>query len=384
MINSSLVEGLAHPMHTSCRVKISRPTSVPSFRIGCIPLTDCAPLIIAREKKFFSQHDVDVTISWEIGLAALREKMLTGELDGVAAVAGFAAALRMGVNSPACPVIAPLVLSLQGNAITLSRRLYEAGVRDAATLCQVMRNTNHRKLSIGIVSRWSPHHFLLREWLASGGLRVDEEVRLVTLPPSVMPKLLSQGMIDGFCVGEPWNTASILSGNGWVATTTAELSPQHVEKVLLLREKCARANLSATTRLLQALRAACAWCDDPANRGEVASILHQSGAFAADLPAIGASLVGPFDDGVGKQRPLDQFHFFHRHEATVPSPERALWLMRGLRRHGVVPAAQENQLREALVASWGVLGGVVSDHPAPLRKSKMEKKWVGDSTPSIG
>lgn len=327
-----------------------------AFHLGFLPVTGSAPLIVAQQKNFFSDHDVKVKLTCEIGWATVREKLIHGELDGAAAVAGLAAGLRMGWNSPACPVIAPLVLSLQGNAITLSKTLHDSGVRDSATLCQWSRNQQHRVLTFGVISRWSSHYFLLRDWLASGGLRVDRDVRLVIIPPPLMTKLLSTGAIDGYCAGEPWNSASVLNGDGWIAATTAEISPNHVEKILLLNEPTARANTEATSRLLKAIRMACAWCDEPAHQAEVAEILHASGHFLVPQAAVSASLVGPLEDGAGRKRPSDGFHVFHRHEANTPTPERAMWLMRGLRSHGVVAAAQEASLKDSLVASWGVMG----------------------------
>lgn len=344
-----------------------------AFHLGFLPVTGSAPLIVAQQKNFFSDHDVKVKLTCEIGWATVREKLIHGELDGAAAVAGLAAGLRMGWNSPACPVIAPLVLSLQGNAITLSKTLYDGGVRDSATLFQWSRNQQHRVLTFGVISRWSSHYFLLRDWLAAGGLRVDRDVRLVIIPPPLMTKLLSTGAIDGFCAGEPWNSASVLNGDGWIAATTAELSPQHVEKILLLNEPTARANTEATSRLLKAIRLACAWCDEPANQQEVAEILHASGHFPVSQAAVAASLVGPLEDGTGRKRSSDGFHVFHRHEANTPTPERAMWLMRGLRSHGVVAAAQEASLRDSLVASWGVMGSTTATDAANTKAKASAK-----------
>ena len=356
-----------------------------AFHLGFLPVTGSAPLIVAQQKNFFSTHDVKVKLTCEIGWATVREKLIHGELDGAAAVAGLAAGLRMGSNSQACPVIAPLVLSLQGNAITLSKTLYEGGVRDSVTLCQWSRNQQHRVLTFGVISRWSSHYFLLRDWLASGGLRVDRDVRLVIIPPPLMTKLLSTGAIDGFCAGEPWNSASVINGHGWIAATTAELSPQHVEKILLLNEPTARANTEATSRLLKAIRLSCAWCDEPANQSEVAEILQASGHFPVPQAALAASLVGPLEDGAGRKRSSDGFHVFHRHEANTPTPDRAMWLMRGLRSHGVVAAAQEASLRDSIVASWGVMGSISANEstqpkviPSLKAKSKSTTAHEGE------
>ncbi len=359
-------KGLAQVLQVF-RSMIKNPDSqAHAFKIGFLPLTDSAPLLVADHEGFFRKYDVAVNLCCEIGWATVREKLTFGELDGAVAVAGLAPALRLGINGPSCPVIAPLVLSLQGNAITLSRHLYNAGVRDAQSLTQYVRGHQNRVLTMGVISKWCSHYFLLRDWLASGGLRVDEEVRLVLLPPPLLPELLASGAIDGFCSGEPWNSAAVLGGQGWVAATTGELNPRHVEKVLLLNEDTARANPEATNRLLQALREACAWCDEVKHRPQVAEILHRSGHFSTDLATLRASLVGPFRDGAGQSTPAENFHFFHRHDANTPTAEKALWLLRGLRRHGVVVPEQETALKDALAASWGVLSNAA---PSPITKA---------------
>jgi ABC-type nitrate/sulfonate/bicarbonate transport system substrate-binding protein len=341
------------------------------YKIGFLPLTDSAPLLAAEHEGFFRKHEVAVNLSCEVGWATVREKLTFGELDGAVAVAGLAPALRLGINGPSCPVIAPMVLSLQGNAITLSRHLYNAGVRDAQSLTQYVRGHQNRVLTLGVISKWCSHYFLLREWLASGGLRVDEEVRLVLLPPPLLPDLLASSVIDGFCSGEPWNSAAVIGGHGWVAATTAQLNPGHVEKVLLLNEDTARANQDATSRLLQALREACAWCDETKNRPKVADILHKSGHFSTTLASLRASLVGPFNDGAGQSTSSENFHFFHRHDANTPTAEKALWLLRGLRRHGVVVPDQEAALKDAFAASWGVLSSTAP--PSLIKPIKVKK-----------
>ena len=368
--------GLAQVLHYSFGMNQPSSSNAPAFHLGFLPLTDSAPLLVAQQLGFFEKYNVSVKLSCEIGWATVREKLTFGELDGAVAVAGLAPALRMGMNGPACPVIAPLVLSLQGNAITLSRHLYNAGVRDAQSLAQYVKGHQNRVLTLGVISKWCSHYFLLRDWIASGGLRVDEDVRLVLLPPPLLPDLLASGAIDGFCSGEPWNSAAVTSGQGWVVATTAELNPRHVEKVLLLNEATARERSESTSRLLLALREACAWCDEMKNRPQVADILHESGHFSTDLVTLRSSLVGPFNDGAGHTSSSENFHHFHRHETNTPTAEKALWLLRGLRRHGVVVPEQEQALKAALAASWGVLSSTASSPTTKSSRAKASKPKV--------
>jgi len=176
---------------------MSRPASAhaaaPALRIGFIPLTDSAPLLVARERDLFRRHGVRVELSCEVGWATIREKLLYGQVDAAHAIAGLALAMRLGLSTPPCAVVAPFVFNLHGNAITLSRDLWNRGVRDAASLKKLIRSSTSRRFTFGMVSRYSSHSFLLRRWLAAGGIDADRDVRLVALPPTQMAANLGAG-----------------------------------------------------------------------------------------------------------------------------------------------------------------------------------------------
>ncbi len=60
-----------------------------------MPLTDCAPLVMAQELGLFKKFGLNVVLNRELGWATIRDKVIYGELDAVHAVAGmpFAATL---------------------------------------------------------------------------------------------------------------------------------------------------------------------------------------------------------------------------------------------------------------------------------------------------
>src|SRR5687767_12894010 len=105
-----------------------------ALRIGFLALTDAAPFIVAQELGFFARQNLPVELHREIGWATIREKIVYGELDAAHAPAPMLWSVQLGLGCPPCDVLTALVLNLHGNAITLSRALWEAGVRDAASL----------------------------------------------------------------------------------------------------------------------------------------------------------------------------------------------------------------------------------------------------------
>ena len=188
---------------------------VQPVRIGFIPLVDCAPLLVAREMELFRKHGVQVECSCEVGWATIREKMGYGQLDAAHAVAGLALALGLGLGSPVLRVVAPFVFNLHGNAITLSRDLWNRGVRDAVSLRKLIQSSS-RRYTMAMVSSFSTHNLLLRRWLRGGGIDPDRDLRILPLPPTQVAGSLKAGLIDGFCVGEPWNSQAVEEGTGWV------------------------------------------------------------------------------------------------------------------------------------------------------------------------
>lgn len=306
-------------------------------RIGCLPLIDSAPLVVGQTLGIFGDHGVAVQLDWQLGWATIREGIHYRQFDCAHAVAGLVFAMRAGAGSESSPVFTPFVLNLHGNAITLSRELLRSGVQDPAALGKYVRSHTSGPLTFAAVSRFSTHYFLLRSWLMKCGLDPDKDVRLVILPPRLMPESLTAGLIDGFCAGEPWNSLAISAGSGWCPAVSSELAPGHAEKVLLVHEGFARESPERLTRLLAALSDACRWCDLPKNRGKLVEILTATGHFP-DRKVLEPSLAGPFPDGNGGERDASSFYVFHRDDANRPTPERGAWILGEMVRHGVLPA----------------------------------------------
>jgi ABC-type nitrate/sulfonate/bicarbonate transport system substrate-binding protein len=321
-------------------------------RIGFIPLADCAPLLVAREHGMFDRHGVRLELSCEVGWATVREKLLYGQLDAAHAIAGLVLAMRMGLSTPRCRVVAPFVFNLNGNAITLSRDFWNRGVRDAASLKKLIRSTTSRLFTFAVVSRCSSHNFLLRQWLTAGGIKVDSDVRIVVLPPTQMVANLAAGLIDGYCVGEPWNSVAVERGIGWIAATSEQLAPAHPEKVLLTTEKFIAGHPEETLAIVAALKEACEFCDAKENRGEVAHILASSGYFEGNEKILQRSLVGPLDLGTGHSADAASFHVFHRREANEPTSERGRWLLEQFITHGLLSPAQRAEAADVLRDCW--------------------------------
>lgn len=326
------------------QMKLSTPTSRrrDPVRLGFVPLTDCAPLVMAQELGLFRKYDLNVQLSRELGWATIRDKVVYGELHAAHAIAAMPLTATLGLGSGACDCLTGLVLNLHGNAITLSNELRRAGVRDAATLREaVLKARGQRTFTFGVVYLYSSHHFLLRNWLASAGLNPDRDVRIVVVPPPQMVANLKSGNLDGFCVGEPWNSVAVQARAGGCVAVSAELDPGHPEKVLMARRDFAERRPEEHLGLIAALLEACEYCDDPANHETLINTLSRPEYVGTPAAALRGGITGEFDFGHGVTRTVRDFTVFHRNAANDPSGDKVAWVLQRLRASGLCQTPAE-------------------------------------------
>lgn len=300
----------------------------PDFlRIGFVPLNDCAPLALARELGLFEKYGLKVQLKRELGWATIRDKIAYGELDAAHALAGLPLVLGFGLGSIKRECVSALVLSLHGNAITISRELWNSGVRDAATLReQIKKWRGKRVFTFGVVFPSSSHAFLLRDWLARAGIHPDRDVRIVVVPPPQMAANLKSASLDGYCVGEPWNSIAVKERLGYCLATSAQLAPNHPEKVLVTSRKFAEERAAEHLALVAALLEACAYCQRPGNTGHVAEVLAQPGFLNLPAASLEKSLRGDFGGESGEMAGSPPI--FYGPEVNEPTPEKMAWILR--------------------------------------------------------
>jgi two-component system, oxyanion-binding sensor len=312
---------------------VNQPTrSNRPLRVGFVPLSDCAPLVMAQELGLYAKYGLRVQLSREPGWASVREKILYGELDATHALAPMVFAASLGLGSVQTNCVTGLVLSLNGNAITLSPSLF-----GAAGSPRLLAGSQHGPLVFGVPFLYSSHHFLLRAWLRQRGLAPGPAVQLVVVPPPQMAANLKAGHLDGFCVGEPWNSAAIQAGTGRCAAASAELEGGHPEKILMVRRDFAEVREEEHLALVAALLEACAFCDAPEHCEEVIATLSRPQFVGVPEAVLRAGLRGPFDFGGGHARAVPDFCVFHRHDANAPSSDKAAWILQNLCDGGLAP-----------------------------------------------
>lgn len=317
--------------------------------LGFIPLTDCAPLVIAQEKGYFAAEGLNVKLSRESSWAGIRDKVGLGILDGAQMIASMPVASRLGISSPKLDFVCALVLDLNGNAITINNELYdqlyqidprcEFSPLIAAQALQCVIEERKRakspKLKFGIVYPCSTQSFELRYWLASSGIDPDNDVDIVVIPPPRMVTAMNDGEIQGFSVGEPWNTLAVQQQLGHVVATKYQLWNNSPEKVFAVTESWAEDHPITHQAILRALLKACIWVDKKENRKAAARILSQAAYIALPVDTISMSLNGLSLKHFGKEpEKVPDFHVFHRYSANFPWLNHPEWFISQMYRWG--------------------------------------------------
>ncbi len=311
-----------------------------NLEIGFVPLTDCAPLVVAQEMGLFRKHGLEeVTLSREPSWKAIAEGVSSKRLDAAQMVAAMPLALTLGLggNAPV-PMVTGLVLSRNGNSITLSKKLYETGVRSLASFKALLEADPTHRHTLAMVHPASMHNLILRYWLASGGIDPDQDVNLTVIPPPQMVATMKAGNIDGFSVGEPWNAHAVAEGVGFVVANDLDLWMGHPEKVLGVREAWADQYPETHLALMKALLEACEYCDDRRNRPEIAELLAKPEYVGAKLDYIRAGFLDPYNRGNGQPpETLLRFNQFHIDMTNCPNRAEGLWILTQMARWGITP-----------------------------------------------
>lgn len=330
------------------------------LNVGFMPLLDCASLVVAQQKGFALAEGLELRLLRESSWANIRDRVAIGHFDAAHMLGPMVVAATLGAGHLHVPLLAPMALGLGGNAITVSGPLWAAmqaqGARlgappdgQAAALARVIaarRRTDAAPLTFAMVFPFSCHNYELRYWLASAGIDPDLDIRLVVVPPPLLVNAISTGQVDGFCVGEPWNSLAVATGLGCIVAATTDIWERSPEKVLGVRKEWAEANPQPLAALVRAVVRAAQWCDEPHNHEELARLLSQPRFVGVHASVLRAALDGrlPFLQGAPPElRP--EFLLFAQHHATVPWPEHAAWYLGQMRLWGqIAPAAQQREL----------------------------------------
>jgi nitrate/nitrite transport system substrate-binding protein len=327
------------PARWSGGVYASEAPETPKVRIGIIALTDCSSIVMAHELGLFKKYGIESTISKEASWAVIRDRLTLGENQATHMLLGTPYAATMGLmGSPVKPMIIPMYLNRNGQAITLTKALLDKGVKTPPQLKPHALEAKAKGSPMSFAMTYPPgtHAMWMRYWLAAGGINPDRDVSLITIPPPQMVANMKVGKMDGFCVGEPWNARAIADGIGFTAMTTQQLWKDHPEKVLAFTEEFAAKNPKTVKAVVRAVVEASQWNDKLENRPRMAEVVSQPQYINCPKEIILGRMLGDYDYGDGRKE-KDKFYmtFFDR-QTNFPLKSHGVWWLTQFRRWGMV------------------------------------------------
>ncbi|NAS10560.1 CmpA/NrtA family ABC transporter substrate-binding protein [Poritiphilus flavus] len=336
----------------------------PQLTFGFIKLTDMAPLAIAKEKGFFEDEGLFVSVEAQSNWKNVLDRVIDGQLDGSHMLAGQPIAAGAGFGRQA-ELVTPFSMDLNGNGITVSNDVWSKmkpnvpkgadgkplhPIKADALKPVISEYKNSGKpFKMGMVFPVSTHNYEIRYWLAASGIhpgmytsdnvqgQIDAEVLLSVTPPPQMPATLEAGTIYGYCVGEPWNQQAVFKGIGVPVTTNYDIWKNNPEKVFVMTKKFVDENPNTAVAVTKALIRAGKWLDEPSNRAEAVKILSMPQYVGADEVVLANSMTGTFEFEKGDKRSMPDFNVFYKYHATYPFYSDGIWFLTQMRRWGQIP-----------------------------------------------
>ncbi|NCJ07484.1 ABC transporter substrate-binding protein [Synechococcales cyanobacterium C] len=376
--NRSTVGG--SPAQAANVERVIDPSSLekPNLRVGYVPVNDCAPFAIAQAKGFFYKYGLDVNLNREASWGTSRDGVIFGRLDASPVVSGAVTNARIGAEGArSAPLSAAMTIHRHGNAMTMNPAMWEYGLRPwreyNGNLEEFGRDFRgyfdglapERRIWATVLSS-AIYEYFIRYMAAAAGIDPLAEFRIIIIPPPQMVTNIRIGAMQAYMVAEPWNTRAII-GNEGVGFTFAhgkEVWRGHPDRVLAVMEDFIEDNPNTYRSLVKAMIEACRYCDDRANREEVAEIISDRAFTGAPPKFTKPALVGNYDyggfDGHSRLVKLPDSTLFFELPDDLPHPpgdhstflwqSQALWLMTQATRWGQIaefPADAEQKARRA-------------------------------------
>jgi len=360
-------------------------------KVGFIPLTDCAPVVVAAVKGFDKKYGIKIIPSKEASWAAVRDKLLNGENDASHILYGLVYGVQMGVGGPKRDMAISMCLNHNGQAITLSNKLKDKGVTDGAGLKALIDKDKGQQYTFAQTFPTGTHAMWLYYWLAAQGINPFRDVKTITIPPPQMVANMRVGNMDGYCVGEPWNARAIFDRIGFTATTTQEIWVDHPEKVLGMTAEWANKYPNTARAMTAAVLEAAKWADAEENRAEVARIVADKSYVNTDIVVIEGRLKSEYDNGIGKKwKDAHAMRFYNDGAASFPWVSDGMWFMTQHKRWGLLKedpdylAIAQKVNRIDIYQDAAAMVGGISVPKESLRSSKFMDGVVWDGKDPAG
>lgn len=305
-------------------------------KVGFIPLTDCASVVMASVMGFDKKYGIKIIPTKESSWAGVRDKLVNGELDAAHVLYGLVYGVHEGIGGAKKDMAVLMNLNNNGQAITLSKKLADKGAVNGAGLAKLMQ-MEKREYTFAQTFPTGTHAMWLYYWLATYGINPMKDAKVITVPPPQMVANMRVGNMDGFCVGEPWNHRAIVDGIGITAATTQDIWKDHPEKVLGTTSDWVAKNPNTARALTAAVLEAGRWIDASlSNKNKMAETIAAKSYVNTSVDVINQRILGRYQDGMGKTWDDPNYMKFYNEGSTnFPYLSDGMWFMTQHKRWGL-------------------------------------------------
>jgi nitrate/nitrite transport system substrate-binding protein len=306
-------------------------------RIGFIPLTDCASVVMASVLGFDKKYGVKIVPTKEASWAGVRDKLVNAELDMAHVLWGLVYGVHLGVGGPKKDMAVLMNLNHNGQAITLSKKLADKGAVDGPSLGKLMASEK-REYTFAQTFPTGTHAMWLYYWLASAGINPFKDAKVITVPPPQMVANMRVGNMDGFCVGEPWGHRAIIDGIGISAVTTQDIWTDHPEKALGTTADFVKKHPNTCRAVVMAILEASRWIDASlSNKTKMAETVADKSYVNTSVDAINQRILGRYQNGLGKTwDDPNHMKFFGDGAVNYPYLSDGMWFLTQHKRWGLL------------------------------------------------
>ena len=348
-------------------------------KIGFIPLTDCASVVMAAELGLDKKYGVKIVPTKEASWAGVRDKLVNGELDMAHVLYGLVYGLQLGTSGPQKDMAVLMTLNQNGQAITLSKKLADKGAVDGPSLAKLMA-AEKREYTFAQTFPTGTHAMWLYYWLASAGIDPIKDARAIVVPPPQMVANMRVGNMDGFCVGEPWNHRAIMDGIGITANTTQDIWKDHPEKVLGTTADFVAKNPNTARAVTAAILEAGKWIDAGLqNKNKMAEVIAQRAYVNTGVDAINQRILGRYQNGLGKTwDDPNHMKFYNDGLVNYPYLSDGMWFLTQHKRWGLMKTHPDYLAVAKKVNRIDIYKQAASATKTPLPKSDMRSTKMMD------
>jgi len=301
-------------------------------RVGFIPLTDCAPVVIASLMKFDEKYGIKIIPVKQPSWAAIRDKVVSGQLQAAQALYGLVYGVHLGIGGLQKDMAVLMTINNNGQGISLASQLRDQGVTDGPALAKLIKK-RERDYTFAHTFPTGTHAMWLYFWLANYGIDPLADINTITVPPPQMVMNARLGSMDGFCVGEPWNARGIYDKVSFSVASSQDIWPDHPEKVLGATAEFVGQNPNTARALVMAMLDAAKFIDAQANRAKVAELIASPDYVDAPVEVIAGRFMGNYQDGLGRSwHDPNHMKFFNDGKVPFPYLSDGMWFLTQFKR----------------------------------------------------